>query len=161
MDATTINDFNEESSLLSQRKMDDQALEQDQMHTYPDGDRKSWTVLFGCFCAFLPALSMLNSLGAYQAWLASHQLSHYQPAIIGWIFSFYSFFSFFAGLFIGPLFDGLGPRPLTIVGGILTLLTYVLMGSCHSYYQFFLCIGVIGGLGTCSLFTAAVGTVQH
>lgn len=156
---TFVDDVNEGSNLLRRPSMEEQG--QPEPQTYPDGGRKAWMVVFGCFCAFLPALSMLNSLGTYQAWLANHQLSDDSTAKIGWIFSFYSFFSFSAGLFIGPLFDSMSVRPLLTAGGILTLLTYILLGLCHSYYQFFLCIGVLGGLGTCSLFTAAVGTIQH
>jgi len=126
-----------------------------------DGGKTAWIVLLGVFCAFFSSLSMLNSMGGYQTWLTNHQLKSESASNIGWIFSFYSFFSFFAGLVIGPIFDAHGPRHLTVFGSILTLVNYLLLGVCRSYWHFFICIGVIGGLATCMLFIAAIGTTQH
>lgn len=135
--------------------------QEEEVATYPDGGRKAWLVLFGCFSAFFSGLSLMNSVGAYQAWLATHQLRNDSPSKIGWIFGFYNFFSFFASIQIGPLFDTYGPRILSICGAALLVTEYLVMGLCQAYWQFFLCISVLGGLATCLLFTCAIGTVQH
>ncbi|CAH0014490.1 unnamed protein product [Clonostachys rhizophaga] len=128
---------------------------------YPDGGTKAWTAVFGCFCAFFGALSMMNSIGVYQNWLSTHQLEGYSSGSTGWIFGLYNFLSFFTGILIGPLFDTKGPKPLSISGSILLLLTYVLLGWCSKYWHFMLCFGILGSFSTCLLFTAAMGTVQH
>ncbi|CAG9976146.1 unnamed protein product, partial [Clonostachys byssicola] len=128
---------------------------------YPDGGTKAWTAVFGCFCAFFGALSMMNSIGVYQNWLSTHQLEGYSSGSIGWIFGLYNFLSFFTGILIGPLFDSKGPKMLSISGSVMLLLTYVLLGWCSKYWHFMLCFGILGSSSTCLLFTAAMGTVQH
>ncbi|KAK7428040.1 hypothetical protein QQZ08_005472 [Neonectria magnoliae] len=128
---------------------------------YPDGGKKAWWTLFGCFCSFFAALSMMNSVGVYQQWISQHQLQDETAGDIGWIFGFYNFLSFFAGLFLGPVFDARGPRVLSVCGAVLMLATYIILGFCRRYWHFFLCFGLLGSLGTCLLFTAAIGTIQH
>lgn len=129
--------------------------------TYPDGGWRSFVTLFGCFCAFFSALSMLNSIGAYQAYISQHQLHDLPAGSVAWIFGFHSFFSFFAGLFVGPVFDAWGPRMPSLLGTVTLATTYFTLGICQTYWQFFFCIGVLGGLTTSLLFTSAMSTVQH
>ncbi|KAJ9642780.1 hypothetical protein H2204_002428 [Knufia peltigerae] len=129
--------------------------------TYSEGGPKAILILFGCFCAFFSALSMLNSIGAYQASISQDQLKQIPQGSIGWIFGFHGFFSFFSGLFFGPLFDAWGPKPLAAAASCTTAVTYLTLGVCRTYWEFFLCIGVMGGLTTALMFTAAMGTVQH
>ncbi|KAH6887470.1 MFS transporter, MCP family, solute carrier family 16, member 10 [Thelonectria olida] len=144
-----------------------QRTEQDQEHSrdiddeYPDGGKRAWLTLFGCFCCFFAALSMMNSVGVYQSWISQHQLKNETASDIGWIFGFYNFFSFFAGLPMGPIFDAKGPRVLSLCGAALLLATYIILGFCEQYWHFFLCFGLLGSLATCMLFTSAIGTVQH
>ncbi|KAF2651150.1 MFS transporter, MCP family, solute carrier family 16, member 10 [Lophiostoma macrostomum CBS 122681] len=129
--------------------------------SFPENTTRAWITLFGCFCSFFSALSLMNSAGAFQSWISTHQLAGVDPGKIGWIFGFYNFFSFFAASKIGPLFDRYGPRPLSTMGLILCVVSYLLMAQCTQYWHFFLDIGVVGGLSTCLLFTSALGTVQH
>jgi len=128
---------------------------------YPDGGATAWIQLFGCFCSFFAALSMMNSVGVYQDWISQNQLKGISPGKVGWIFGFYNFFSFFAGLPLGPIFDSRGPRGLSFCGTILLVATYLALGNCNEYWQFFICFGLLGSLSTCLFFTSAIGTVQH
>lgn len=64
---------------------------------YPEGGLSSWLVVLGSFCGMVAALGIMNSIGIFQAYLATHQLSGYDESTIGWIFSVYSFLSFFCG----------------------------------------------------------------
>lgn len=130
-------------------------------NVYPEGGREAWVRVFGSFCAIFSALAMMNSIGTYQAWVTDNELKNTKPDQISWMFGFYNFLSFFAGLQWGPTFDAHGPRVLSICGGICILLMYGTMGLCHTFAQFFLVIGLVGGLGTSLLFTPAIGTVQH
>lgn len=102
-----------------------------------------------------------NSIGTFQAYLATHQLSHYDESTIGWIFSVYTFLSFFCGIQIGPIFDAYGPRLLVLAGNILLIASMLLLGVCTEYYQFLIVFGILGGIGTSLIFTPAISSIGH
>ncbi|KAK5027022.1 hypothetical protein LTS07_007321 [Exophiala sideris] len=128
---------------------------------YPDGGWPSWAVVLGSFCSFFSGLGMVNSLGAYQSYIATHQLQHESNTRLGFIFSLHTMLIFSAGLFFGPLFDRDGPRPLAATGAALSLVSYISLGFCTSYWHFLVSIGVIGGLSGALLFTCALSTIPH
>ena len=57
-------------------------------------------------------------IGTLHAWIANHQLKEYSQSQVGWIFSTFPFFLYFAGAQIGPLFDVYGALPIVIPGSI-------------------------------------------
>ncbi|OJD35853.1 mfs monocarboxylate transporter [Diplodia corticola] len=128
---------------------------------YPEGGTEAWLVVLGSFSGMLASFGMMNSVGIFQAYLATHQLSHYDESTIGWIFSVYTFLSFFCGIQIGPIFDAYGPRLLVLAGNILLILSMLLLGVCKEYYQFLLVFGVLGGIGTSLIFTPAISSIGH
>lgn len=129
--------------------------------SYPEGGKEAWLVTFGSFCAVFASLAMMNSVGTFQAWISDHELKDTSVEKISWMFGFYSFLTFFAGLQWGPVFDAYGPRVLSVCGSILLLLMYGIMGLCQEFWQFFLVIGLVGGFATGLIFTPAIGSVQH
>lgn len=64
---------------------------------YPEGGWKAWSVVLGAWCAMIPSMGLLNSLGILHAWTSTHQLKDYSESSIGWIFGAYGFFLYFAG----------------------------------------------------------------
>ena len=68
---------------------------------YPEGGLKAWSVVLGAWCSMIPAMGLLNTLGALHAWISTHQLSHYSQSSVGWIFGGYSFFLYVAGAQVG------------------------------------------------------------
>lgn len=64
---------------------------------YPEGGWKAWSVVFGAWCAMIPSMGLLNSLGILHAWISTHQLKDYSESSVGWIFGAYGFFLYFAG----------------------------------------------------------------
>ena len=84
--------------------------------TYPEGGLRAYSVVFGSFCGMVAAFGLMNTVGTFQAYLSTHQLAHYSPSSIGWIFSLYVFLAFFCGIQIGPVFDAKGPRWLVVAG---------------------------------------------
>lgn len=126
----------------------------------PDGGKEALLVLLGCSCTGYAGLALLNCPGSLQAWISQHELPNESVARLGWIFGFYTFMSFFCGIQTGPIFDAYGPRGLILVGSCLLVATYLILGLCRSYWQFFLTLGVLGGLSTSILITCTIGTVQ-
>lgn len=111
----------------------DSALELGQ--EYPEGGLKAWAVVFGSFCGMLASFGTINTIGTYQAYLSTHQLSEYSEGTISWIFSLYVFLSFFCGVLIGPVFDAKGPRFLVLSGSICLVASMMLLGVCMSSYH--------------------------
>lgn len=129
--------------------------------TYPEGGLTGWLCVFGSFMGLVPSLGLVNSLGSLQAYLETHQLREYDPGTIGWIFSLYTFLTFFCGIQIGPIFDARGPRALIFLGSALIVATMMTLGSCTEYWHFVLCFGVCGGIGASLVFTPAIAAVGH
>lgn len=76
----------------------------------------------------------MNTLGVFQAYLSTHQLSMYEESEISWIFSVYSFLSFFGGVQVGPIFDAKGPRLLVFLGSVLLVASTLLLSVCTSKF---------------------------
>ncbi|KAJ5354322.1 hypothetical protein N7541_006886 [Penicillium brevicompactum] len=75
-------DLNPASETLETRKNDN----------YPEGGLQAWSVVVGAWCAMIPSMGLLNSLGILHAWTSTHQLKEYSESSIGWIFGAYGFF---------------------------------------------------------------------
>jgi MFS family permease len=131
------------------------------LHDYPEGGLEAWLVVLGAWALMLPSMGALNFLGSLHAFISTHQLSLYSSSSVGWIFSTFPFFLYFASVQIGPLFDVYGPRALVITGSIGLVASYMFLSVSTEYYQFMLSFGVLGGLSTCCLFTSAVSTIGH
>lgn len=86
--------------------------------TYPEGGREAWLVVLGCWCGLTSSLGLMNSIATFQTYVSTHQLAGRSQGEIGWIFSLYTFLSFFLGVYIGPLFDLYGPRWLVAAGTV-------------------------------------------
>lgn len=71
---------------------------------YPEGGLKSWLVVLGAWCAMVPSMGLLNSLGTLHAWTSSHQLKSYSDSSIGWIYGAYGFFLYIAGAQTGRFY---------------------------------------------------------
>ena len=102
-------------------------------NTYPEGGLRAWMVVYGSFSGMTASFGLMNTIGTYQAYLSTHQLAHLDPSTTGWVFSFYTFLSFFCGVQIGPFFDNKGPRAL-VAAGTLCLVVGVL-GAAESTGQ--------------------------
>ncbi|CAG9996126.1 unnamed protein product [Clonostachys byssicola] len=151
----------EEPKSLPQSRYSDIAPNDPGGDLYPEGGLTGWLCVFGSFMGLLASLGVVNSLGTFQAYLEAHQLQKYNSGQIGWIFSIYTFLTFFCGIIVGPFFDARGPRVLVLVGSILTMITMTTLGLCVEYWHFLLSFGFCGGLGTSLVFTPAIAAVSH
>ncbi|TVY31135.1 Riboflavin transporter [Lachnellula hyalina] len=128
---------------------------------FPEGGGKAWLVVFGSWCALFSSLGIMNTMGAFQEHISSHQLQHLDVSIVGWIFSLYAFLTFGVGLFVGPVFDTYGPRYLVISGSILVVLSMTLVGYCTELWHFIMCFSILGGVGSALLFSPSIAIVGH
>ena len=102
---------------------------------YPEGGRAAYLSLFGCFCAWMCAFGLMNTIGTFQAYLGTHQLAGYSEADIGWIFGLYLFMAYCCGVQTGPIFDAMGPRWLTVAGSVCLILAMFLLEACSRGYH--------------------------
>ncbi|OJJ30114.1 hypothetical protein ASPWEDRAFT_187574 [Aspergillus wentii DTO 134E9] len=128
---------------------------------HPEGGLRAWSVVFGAWCAMIPSMGLLNSLGVLQAWISTHQLKDYSESEVGWIFGAYGFFLFLGGAQFGPILDTYGPEYVILPGSIGMVISLICFSFSHEYYQIFLSFSVLGGLSACTLFTPTVAVVGH
>ncbi|KAH6652365.1 major facilitator superfamily transporter [Truncatella angustata] len=132
--------------------------------SFPEGGLRAWLVVFGAWCGLqvqLAALGITNTIAALQAYVSTHQLTGIGEDRIGWIFSLYTFLSFFCGVYIGPLFDKHGPRLLVFIGSLCIIGGLMLLSICHEYWHFLVVFGIINGIGCSLLFTPCLAAVGH
>lgn len=53
---------------------------------YPEGGKKAWTVVFGCFLGLIACFGLLNTTGIIETYLENHQLHNEKSSTIGWVF---------------------------------------------------------------------------
>ncbi|KAL8387296.1 hypothetical protein RB595_010014 [Gaeumannomyces hyphopodioides] len=135
--------------------------EEEVEETYPEGGLRAWLVVLGSWMALVASLGLMNTIGVLQSYVVKHQLSGYAEGTTGWIFSVYTFVSFFLGLYIGPVFDKYGPRWLVASGTALLATGTMLLGSCVEYWHFMVVFGLVNGAATALLFTPSIAAVGH
>ena len=62
---------------------------------YPDGGIRAWSVVAGSFSGFFACFGVMNSIGTFEAYISTHQLSGSNPGAVGFIFSLYFLFNIF------------------------------------------------------------------
>ncbi|KAJ5216028.1 uncharacterized protein N7498_002435, partial [Penicillium cinerascens] len=130
-------------------------------YEYPEGGLAAWGVVGGAFCMLSCTYGLCSSVGVLQSYWEIHQLKTYPSSTIGWIPGLLVFLNLFLGVQIGPLFDRYGPRWIMLIGSVLYALSIFLLGSCNSYYQFILCLGVLGGTGSALICTPTMAVLSH
>ncbi|KAK0729805.1 major facilitator superfamily domain-containing protein [Lasiosphaeris hirsuta] len=128
---------------------------------YPEGGVRAWLVVLGCWLALFASLSLMNILATFQTYVSTNQLVQYSEGTIGWIFSVYTFVSFFLGIYIGPLFDKYGPRWLIFAGTLCMALSLMLLSISYEFWHFLLAFGILSGLASSLLFTPSIAAVGH
>ncbi|OBT50769.1 hypothetical protein VE04_09065 [Pseudogymnoascus sp. 24MN13] len=128
---------------------------------YPEGGFKAWSVVLGAWCAMVPSMGLLNSLGTFQAWSSTHQLVDYSEFSIGWIYGTYTFFLFAGGAHFGAVMDSHGPIYVIIPGSIGMVASLIFLSFSQEFYQIFLSFGILGGISASALFTPPIAAVGH
>lgn len=80
---------------------------------------------------------------------------------MGWITAVLVFLTLFLGIQVGPLFDRYGPRMLLICGSLGSTASYFLLAECTKYWQFMLCLSILGGISSAIVTTVAISVLSH
>ena len=100
-------------------------------------------------------------MGALQNYITTHQLAGYTIRDVGWITAILSFLTLFLGVQVGPLFDRYGPRVLLACGSAASFTSYILLAECSKYWQFILCLSILGGVASAIVTTVAIAVLSH
>ena len=106
--------------------------------TYPEGGSRAWISVTGSLCAMMCCFGLMNTIGTFQAYIASHQLNAYSASDVGWIFGLYLFIAYFSGIQTGPWFDAQGPKWLMVVGTTCLVASMMLLSVCTRWLTFLL-----------------------
>jgi MFS family permease len=122
---------------------------------FPDGGFEAWLVILGAWCSLFVSFGWITSIGVFQDYYLSHQLSEYSSSTVSWIPSLQACSMFIGAPVFGKLFDSYGPRWL-LAGGTFFHVFGLMMASISSkYYQLLLSQGLCSSLGAGAIFYAA------
>ncbi|CAH6718765.1 probable transporter Mch4p [[Candida] jaroonii] len=134
----------------------------DQMNNdIPDGGLRAYMVLLGSFLGLTANFGTLNSVGAIQTYLATHQLSDVSASTLSWIFSIYLALAFSLTIVVGPYFDSQGALKPMVLGNILSFCGMMATANCKTVWQFILALSLCHGIGNSLLISPLVGVVSH
>lgn len=128
---------------------------------FPEGGLRAWSVVLGAMLCLYPSFGFMVSIGPVQDYLHLHQLSSYTSRDVGWIPSVFVYLALGLGIWIGPLFDRYGPRWIALGGSAAYIAMMFLLAECTRYWQFMLCLGVLGGVSGAALTTTSLACVAH
>jgi len=129
--------------------------------TFPEGGLHAWLVALSACLTLFPSFGFMVSIGTLQDYWHTHQLSAYATRDVGWIPSLFVYLALGLGIWVGPLFDRYGPRWIMLSGSIAYVVMVFLLAECKTYWQFLLCLGVLGGVAGATLTTTSLGVVAH
>ncbi|KAF4816094.1 MFS transporter asaE [Colletotrichum siamense] len=118
-------------------------------------------VVLGAWCAMMSSMGLLNTLAVLQAWVSEHQLRDMPESAVGWIFSTYSFFLYFCGAQIGPIFDANDIRLLLVPGSVGMVAAVMCMSFSTEFWHLLLSFGILGGISASLLFYPSVSAISH
>ncbi|KAI1957045.1 hypothetical protein LOZ58_005967 [Ophidiomyces ophidiicola] len=153
-----------ESSMASQGPAADASLEkaveesengEETVDDQVDHGLRAWLTVAGAWCCLFCGFGWVNAIGVFQEYYQTHQLRHYSTSSISWILSLEPFALFAAGIVLGRVFDGYGPKWLLLIGTFLHVFGLMMTSVSTSYYQFLLAQGICSPLGASFVFYPA------
>ncbi|KAL3231657.1 hypothetical protein RNJ44_00192 [Nakaseomyces bracarensis] len=142
------NSLTRERTVAIEEDQDEELYGLDNDKEFPDGGLRAWSVVFGSFMGLIPVFGVINSLGAIESYISTHQLVNVSSSTTSWIFSIYLTMSFLTCIFAGGYFDRNGSMDLMIVGTCFYVGGIFGMADCKEIYQFILSFSILCGTGT-------------
>ena len=127
---------------------------------FPDGGLKAWSVVLGAWCCFFVSFGWVSSIGVFQSYYQTNQLSSYSASVVSWIPSVEIFMLQVLAPVYGKIFDGYGARYLLVFGTFFHILGLMATSLSTNYYQFFLAQSICSGLGASAIFYAGTNSTS-
>ncbi|UPK95265.1 hypothetical protein LCI18_006200 [Fusarium solani-melongenae] len=124
-----------------------------------ESDIGAWLCVLAAMFFLISSYGFMNSLGTVQSHLSLNQLSDFSTSEVGWINGVYLFLSLIFNFQIGSILDRYGPQLLSTIAAFFSTATFLLLAQCKTYWQFMLCLGVFGSIGTSIGAVTAVSVV--
>lgn len=128
---------------------------------FPDKGWKAYSVVIGSHLGLIVNFGILNSVGAIQAYVSSHQLKGENVSTISWVFSIYMCLPFFLGAFIGPVFDSRGATVLLSISAVLLFGGFIATSFSNSLVAFIFSVSLCMGTAHALAITPLVSLVSH
>lgn len=122
---------------------------------------KALSVVLGSFFGLVPVFGIINSLGAIQTYVSTHQLADVNGSTTSWIFSIYYAICFACGIFVGPFFDRNGSLVLLLMGSIISFGGYMALSYCKETYQFILALSICVAFGNALCMPPLIGVLNQ
>ncbi|EXJ83247.1 hypothetical protein A1O1_06866 [Capronia coronata CBS 617.96] len=126
---------------------------------FPDGGLRAWMTVAGSAALFFVSWGWINTLGIFQDYYMTNELSSYSPSSVAWIPACETFFMLAVGPVAGYIFDNYGPRHLLFIGTFMHVFGLMMASISKEYYQFLLSQGICSSIGACFLFNPAMNCV--
>ncbi|KAK7675853.1 hypothetical protein QCA50_021210, partial [Cerrena zonata] len=131
--------------------------------TFPEGGVQAWLAVMGGFLTLFASFGIINAYGVFQEYYSTTLLTNTSSSVISLIGSLQLFILYGLSPIIGRIFDTYGPSILLPLGSVIIVLSLMLLSLCQAgqTYQFYLCHGVLFGIGNALVFTPAVAITSH
>ncbi|KAF4502156.1 monocarboxylate transporter 2 [Fusarium agapanthi] len=124
-----------------------------------ESDVGGWLCVFASMLFLISSYGFMNSLGTIQSHLTLNELSGYSVSQVGWISGTYLFLSLIFNFQIGSILDRYGPQILGPIAAAFSTVTFLLLAECTQYWQFILCLGLFGSIGSGIGAVTAIGVI--
>uniref|UniRef100_A0A1B6DDB5 Major facilitator superfamily (MFS) profile domain-containing protein n=1 Tax=Clastoptera arizonana TaxID=38151 RepID=A0A1B6DDB5_9HEMI len=157
-DKHIIKDVDLESIISSHESEFDDSDEIESKPKVPDGGW-GWMVVLASFTICLIADGISMSFGL----LYSEFLNHFgaSKSATSWIGSLFMAVPLLAGPIGSALVDKYGCRWMTILGGVISGVAFILSSFCNSIFTMYLTFGIMAGLGLGFCFVTAVVSIAY
>ncbi|KAG7666109.1 uncharacterized protein J8A68_000365 [[Candida] subhashii] len=153
--------FHNESLDISENPTTTEQNINENNETYPEGGLKAYSVLFGSFIGLVANFGAINSIGAIQAYIATHQLEGIKTSTVSWIFSIFLAVALGNTIFVGPFFDLKGATWLLVSGTVLAFGGFMAVANSTTVPHFILSFSFCVGLGVSLNTPPLVGVLSH
>lgn len=128
---------------------------------FPDRGWKAWSVVLGSHLGLIVNFGLLNSVGAVQSYVSTHQLAGVTGTTVSWVFLIYMCLPFLMGAVVGPIFDSQGATRLLALSTVLLFAGFMAVSWSSSIVAFLFSLSICVGLAHALAITPCISLVSH